>query len=144
MVPSTKGNEMEAINLAGEIVFKANDKQQVFGWASVSTRDGQEVIDLQGDMISPDDLSKMAYSFVLDSREAGVMHEVVGIGKLIESVVMNKEKADAMGITLPQGFGDQWWVGFAITDPGVWDRVKKGELRAFSIHGQAQRQEIVE
>ena len=47
----------------------------------------------------------------------------------------------ALGITegaLPEG----WWIGFKVTDPDVWDKVKDGTYPMFSIEGTAIREEI--
>lgn len=66
------------------------------------------------------------------------MHERGGIGVLIESIMFTKEKVRAMGIpegTVPEG----WWVGFHVTDPEVWEKVKNGTYSMFSIEGEAQR-----
>ncbi|MDR3344801.1 MAG: XkdF-like putative serine protease domain-containing protein [Oscillospiraceae bacterium] len=87
-----------------------NEKQQAFGWASVSqTADGETLEDLQGDTIAPDELEQSAYRFVEFERKAGERHETVGCGVLIESCVFTKDKTEAMGIpegTVPVG----WWV----------------------------------
>ena len=46
------------------------ERQYVFGWASVAiTKDGQQVEDLQGDLIDVDDLEEAAYQFALQYRE---------------------------------------------------------------------------
>jgi hypothetical protein len=71
----------------------------------------------------------------------GVMHKEKGLGKLVESMVFTKEKQKAMGIDLGKS---AWWLGFHVTDPEVWKRVEKGELRSFSIHGKGQRSKIQE
>jgi 2'-5' RNA ligase len=137
--------ESESIDLQGEIVFKAADKQQVFGWASVISKNENGVqvpiADTQGDVISADELEKTAYSFVFNCRDAGEMHVRKGVGKLIESVVLTVEKAKAMGIELPGGV-EGWWTGWAISDGEVWDKIKKGEYTAFSIHGKGLRSKI--
>lgn len=126
-------------------VTKANDdKMLAFGWASVSIDiAGNQVVDWQEDMIDPEDLEEAAYSFVRLYREGGEMHERGGVATLIESVVFTEEKQKAMGIppgTLPVG----WWIGFQVTDPEVWAKVKDGTYSMFSIEGTAQRVEVPE
>jgi hypothetical protein len=124
------------------IVKSEDDKQQVFGWASVAVRaSGEEVVDWQEDIIEIGELEQAAYEYALNVRTAGEMHEGGGIVQLIESVVFTKEKAAAMGIpteTLPEG----WWIGFHIFDDDVWEKVKTGEYSMFSIEGTAERIEI--
>lgn len=114
------------------------DQRLVFGWASVvEAEDGSPLEDLQGDVISTDEIEKAAYRFVLDSRKAGEMHErTEGIGRLVESFVLTAEKADALGISKRSG----WWVGFKIDDDETWAKVKKGDFRMFSIGGKARRE----
>ena len=121
-------------------VTKANeDKMLAFGWANVSIdRAGNQVEDWQGDMIDPEDLEEAAYQFVKLYREGGEMHERGGVATMIESVVFTEEKMQAMGIppgTLPIG----WWIGFQVTDPDVWEKVKDGTYSMFSIEGTAER-----
>lgn len=121
-------------------VTKSNeDKMLAFGWASVSIdTNGEQLEDWQGDMIDPEDLEEAAYQFVKLYREGGEMHERGGVATLVESVVFTEEKMQAMGIpsgTLPIG----WWIGFQVTDPDVWEKVKDGTYSMFSIEGTATR-----
>lgn len=117
-----------------------DDKRLVFGWANVAIRvDGEQIIDWQEDAIDMDDLEKAAYEYVADFGSAGEMHQRGGVGRVIESIVFTKEKADALGIPqdlLPQG----WWIGFKITDDEVWEKIKSGEYSMFSIEGKAIRE----
>lgn len=58
------------------ILKSDGDQRLVFGWASVSvTVDGEQVEDLQGDAVDPEELEKAAYQYVLDFRDAGEMHD---------------------------------------------------------------------
>ena len=121
-------------------ITKSDDDQMiVFGWANVSMRIGDELIeDWQEDIIEPDELETAAYDFVELYREGGEMHERGGVATLIESVVFTKEKMEAMGIPddlLPVG----WWIGFKVTDRDVWENVKDGTYTMFSIEGEAER-----
>lgn len=121
------------------ITKKDEEKQYAFGWAKISiTVDGEQLVDRQEDLIDPEELEDTAYRFVEFYREAGEMHERGGAGVLIESIVFTKNKMAAMGIpegTVPEG----WWVGFHVTDPDVWEKVKNGTYSMFSIEGRAKR-----
>lgn len=122
-------------------VMKSDDgRRLVFGWANVAFRtDGGQIVDWQQDAIDAEDLEKAAYDYVADFGGAGEMHRRGGVGRVVESVVFTKEKADALGIrrdALPQG----WWIGFKITDDGVWEKIKSGEYAMFSIEGRAVRE----
>lgn len=125
-----------------KIMKSDDDKMLAFGWASVSMRvDGEVIEDWQKDIVEPEELENAAYQFVLLYREGGEMHERGGAAVLVESVVFTEEKMQAMGIpegTLPIG----WWIGFKVTDPDVWEKVKDGTYPMFSIEGEAERVEV--
>lgn len=133
----TKGDEMSDVQFNAEIHKADDDKRLVYAWASVVTKGGEPVADLQGDIISIGELEKAAHGFMLNSREAGEMHiRTTGIGKIVESVVLSKQLQDALGIDLGQ---EGWFVVMKIHDDEVWDRVKKGELSMLSIGGSGVR-----
>lgn len=118
-----------------------DDKRLVFGWASIScTSDGEQLEDLQKDIIDPEDMEESAYEFVLNFRDTGELHNpnLRQKGKMVESVVFTVEKMKAMGIPegiLPVG----WWVGFKIEDDAAWEKVKNGTYKMFSVEGTGQR-----
>lgn len=116
-----------------------DDKHLVFGWVTIAEEDGKPLTDLQGDIISEEEMEKMAYNFTKECRVAGEMHKRKGIGTLVESIAFTKEKQKAMGIDLGKS---GWWCGFHIDDDDVWKKVKTGEYKAFSIHGKGLREKI--
>lgn len=116
-----------------------DERQQLFGIASLISKSGVPVTDRQGDRISAEELEKAAYSYVLNSRDASDSHERMGAGRLIESCVFTVEKQRAMGVDLGQEF---WWVGIACDD-AVWAKVRKSTRPlSFSIGGFATRKEV--
>lgn len=126
-------------------VMKSDDeKRLVFGWANIAVRVGGEIIrDFQDDIIDIEELEQAAYNFTAEFGTAGEMHRRGGVGRLVESVVFTKEKAEALGIPpniLPEG----WWVGFKINDDEVWEKIKNGTYSMFSIEGTAERVPIQE
>jgi hypothetical protein len=61
------------------------DKRLVFGWANVSVDvGGNEVVDLQEDMIDPETLEAAAYKFAELYRDGGEMHERTGTAVMVE------------------------------------------------------------
>ena len=108
----------------------------IFGWASISTMRGQPVVDKQGDIIPTDELETAAYDFVLNSRQQGDLHEITGVGRLVESCVFSAEKQAALGIDLGK---EGWWVGFYVENDDVWGAIKRGERPEFSIGGSGHR-----
>lgn len=126
-------------------IHKSDDEKMLaFGWANVAiTEGGEQVTDLQEDIVDPDVLENAAYNFVEFYREGGEMHERGGCAILIESIMFTKEKMSVMAIpegTLPEA----WWIGFKVTDEDVWEKVKSGEYPMFSIEGEAIREEVTE
>lgn len=119
-----------------EVVKTDEERQLVFGWLSkVVDEAGDPVVDLQGDIIPISELEKAAYEFMVDSRQADVMHDEHAVGPVIESFVSTPEKRVAMGIeNTDKSVG--WWVGVKV-DAETFAAVKKGELGAFSIGGMA-------
>jgi len=125
------------------VVVKSNeDEQLVFGWANVSlTKEGDIPLDWQGDIIPPQVLEKAAYNFVLKYRETGEQHTGEYKGILVESVMFTKDKQRALG--LPEGLlPEAWWVGFYIPDKAVYEKIKSGQYKMFSIQGSAKRLQI--
>jgi len=122
-----------------DVCKTAEDKQLVFGWASVCSIDGVAVVDKQGDIIPEDEMEEAAYNFALYCRKQGDMHERMGVGRMVESIAFTKEKQQALGVDLGQ---TGWWVGFRVDDVGVWKRIKDGSLPEFSIGGKAVREAV--
>jgi hypothetical protein len=127
----------------GEIEKADAEKQLVFGWCSIAkTKDGKVVVDKQGDVLEDiDQMEKVAYDFVLHSRDGGEMHVRKGVSTLVESFMSTPEKWEAMGIpegTLPVG----WWVGFKVNDGEVWKAVRSGKYKMFSVHGSGLRKAL--
>jgi hypothetical protein len=133
--------EATGIELSGTILKADDDERIVWGWASVVTEKGVPVVDKQGDVISPEEISKAATEFMLDVRVAKAMHEGEQVGHVVHSFPLTNELAKALGI---QSEREGWIIAQKITDDDVWARVKSGELSAFSIGGNAISEEINE
>ena len=123
-------------------VTKSNDQGLVSGWANVAlAKDGKPPLDWQDDIIKPETLEKAAIDFMLDYRESGVMHKGEAAGVVVESIVLTKEKQEALGIpegTVPEG----WFITVKVLDSNVFDLVKSGTYKMFSIQGRAKRCEL--
>ena len=116
------------------------DQHLVFGFASVTAdENGNQIVDSQGDVIDIYELERAAYEYILNAGETGEMHENFGIGKIVESIVFTPEKLSALNLEgkLPSG----WWIGMKITDEGIWEKIKNGAYKMFSIGGRAVRSE---
>jgi hypothetical protein len=137
-----KSQDESEIVWEGEFSKVDSDKRQVFGWASIVRKDGQDVVDLQGDYISIDEIEKSAYDYVIKSRKGGNQHLRDGeaplhVSDMIESFIVTPEKVEKMG--LPEDTPLGWWVGYQINDEDTWQQVKSGKRTGFSIHGRGKR-----
>ena len=140
-----------AFEAQGKLLKIEEEERNVFGIFNMTTLKGQLVLDGQKDVINTAELEKAAYSFVLNSRLAGENHVRIGVGQLIESFVMTKEKARILEKVL-KAAGDNavispdsefWFGGFHITDDDVWKNITEGTFQSFSIGGKANRAEVV-
>jgi cation transport regulator ChaB len=125
--------------IQGQILKLDNEQRMVYGWASVITENGIPVVDTQGDVIKAETLVKAATEFMLSARVAKDMHSGGKIGEFVHSMPITKEIADALGISSDK---EGWIVACKVYDNAVWDKVKSGELKAFSIGGRAKREKI--
>lgn len=124
-------------------IAKSNDSEGlVSGWANVAVNaDGTIPLDWQDDVVSPATLEKAAVNFMMEYRGSGVMHEGNSKGIVVESIVFTKEKQAAIGI--PEGIVPEgWFITVKILDQEVFELVKDGTFKMFSIQGHAKRVEL--
>jgi hypothetical protein len=125
-----------------------DDQRTVFGFASIIAKGGVPTADTQGDVILDTELIKAAHGYMLTGRGGKVGHTGSNIAEPIESIVVSKSSSfpallQKMGIPVPNPLPmEGWWIGFRVNDPDVWERVKKGELKSFSIGGTGRRTQI--
>jgi hypothetical protein len=119
-----------------EIKKAQPERQMIFGWASVVAKNGEYIIDKQGDIIPIAELENAVLDYMLHSRDHGVMHEAQGTGRLVMSFLTTPEYMDAFGLTQKD---DQigWIAGYKIEDPALWEAHKRGLLPEFSIGGSS-------
>ena len=120
--------------LQGTILKLDEEERIVYGWASVIEEKGAPVVDLQGDIIPEAVLRSAAHDFIEDTRAGKVMHVGTKKGRIVESIVLTKDLQKALGIDL-QKVG--WLIGYKVDDAETWAKVKSGDLKMFSIGGQA-------
>lgn len=124
---------------ASKIIKLDDEARIVWGWASVVSIDGKPLIDRQGDIIAPEVMTKAADSFMADVRTAKAMHAGGKIGEVIHSFPLTKELGAALGV---HSALEGWIVAMKVHDDSVWNRVKSGELSAFSIGGMGKRNAV--
>lgn len=130
------------VDVVFDITKSKDDEGLVSGWANVAVNaDGSLPLDWQDDVIRPETLEKAAINFMLEYRESGEMHKGKSKGVVVESIVFTKEKQQAIGIpegTVPEG----WFITVKVLDPEVFEKVKDGKYKMFSIQGTAKRIEL--
>jgi len=116
------------------IIKVLEDQKLVYGWAYVSTVNGEISLDHSGEYIRPEEIVKAATNFMLEARVAKEMHSGPQIGEIVHSLPITKEIASSLGLTTEK---EGWVICVKIRDDKVWEQVKTGKLSAFSIGGRA-------
>lgn len=127
------------IERSGPIQKIDDDKQIVYAWASVITKNGIPVEDSQGDMIAPETLLDCAHDFVTKSRRGGFMHVPdLTAGNIVESLVFTYDLQKNLGVKIVNKAGEHiegWLVGYHVDSQTLWKRVKSGDFAELSIGG---------
>lgn len=126
-------------SVSGTVYKLDEEKQIVYGFASVIEVDGEQLVDKHGDVIEEDDLIEAAHTFMSEYRSGKEMHKGADVGEVVESIVFTKDLQKALGIDLG---GVGWFVGYKVHKKEVWEKVKSGELAMFSIGGTATKETI--
>jgi cation transport regulator ChaB len=135
----TSVSELTKVSVEGQIVKQLDEERLAFGWAYVSTVNGQISLDHSEEFIRPDQIAKAATNFMLSMRTAKAMHSGGKIGEVVHSMPLTNEIAKALGI---QSDREGWLVAIKVYDDQVWQDVKSGKLAAFSIGGRALKEMV--
>lgn len=117
-----------------EICKIDEEKQIVYGCFLVPMKE-----DLQGDIISEEDVEKVAHNFLMDYREFDEMHSAEKADAQIVESFLAPQQMDFYGKVYPKGC---WLGAVKVTDAGIWEKIKHREYRGFSvkIHGERVRE----
>lgn len=129
---------MQNVNFSHEITKVNEELGVIYGWASVTTVEGELVVDSHGDTIDTIEIVKAAHEFVSEARAAKIMHKGEDVGEIVESLVFSEDIQKALGIDL--GF-EGWFIGMRVPDVDIRKQVMNGELPMFSIGGMAESEE---
>lgn len=135
----TSVSELTKVSVEGQIVKQLDEERLAFGWAYVSTVNGEISLDHSEEFIRPDQIAKAATNFMLSMRTAKAMHSGDKIGEVVHSMPLTNEIAKALGI---QSDREGWLVAIKVYDDQVWQDVKSGKLAAFSIGGRALKEMV--
>jgi hypothetical protein len=137
-----KSVDTDQLALVVEARIAKSDRVQrrIWGFASVAVmKNGQPLLDLQGDVIDIDDLAEGWYGYVKDSGKLNFQHREDCSASLIEAVVFTPEKLALWGLptdALPLAA----WVGYELDTDVDFERVLASEYFMFSIEGLSQRE----
>ena len=88
-------------------------------------------VDVQGDFVDPRGMLEASADFMAGDRDSLVMHEGEPAGQVVFGFPLTSDIAAALGVSIEK-------TGFIVgirPRADVMDRVRSGELRAFSIGG---------
>ncbi len=111
----------------------------VFGFAIVSTSEGEPYFDVQGDHIPEDAMLKAATNFMEHSRVAKEMHSGAKAGSVVFAFPLTKDIAKALDITTKK-------TGLLIAmkpDEEMLGKFRDGTYTGFSIGGSYGDVEVV-
>jgi hypothetical protein len=136
IVVKTKSQE-EVSNQEMVICKTDDDKRMVYGVFLYP-----EEADHDGDVISADDIEKVAHGFMADYRTIDEMHKDVIEADIVESALAWKDGLEIYGEKkVKKG---TWFGAVKVHDEKVWDKVKSGLYKGFSVRISGVREEWTE
>jgi hypothetical protein len=123
----------------GEVTKIDSEQRIVYGFASVVSKNGEMIVDRQGDVITAEEMEKAATNFMLGARNGLTMHKGEPTTTIVHSLPLTKQVMDAFGITSDK---EGWLIAVKVHDDDTWDRMKKGEFTGFSIGGRARKVQL--
>jgi hypothetical protein len=123
-----------------EQIIKLDEEQRiVWGWASVTSLNGEPIVDRQGDVIEPRVLEKAATEFMLGARNGLTMHKGTPTTTIVHSMLFTDDVKKAFGIESPY---EGWLIAVKVHCEDTWNAVKQGQFKGFSIGGRAIREDV--
>ena len=121
-----------------KVFLESEERHMVYGAALIPDKDIYRNNGEQEFYISftKESIEKMSQDFMKNYRQNEVTldhQEMANDITITESWLVEdpyKDKANALGINVPKG---TWMVGMKVNQIDVWDRVKAGELKGFSV-----------
>ena len=120
------------------VFLESDERHMVYGAALIPDKDIYRNNGEQEFYISftKESIEKMSQDFMKNYRQNEVTldhDEIANDITITESWLVEdpyKDKANALGINVPKG---SWMIGMKVNQIDVWDRVKSGELKGFSV-----------
>lgn len=121
-------------------IWKANEEQQiVYGvviepWTDV-TKDG----DSHGDRMTKEEIEKSAHNYMYEFQEIKEQHEKAVEARPVESFIAPVDFKAPDGQIIKEG---SWIMAVKIDNDDTWEKIKKGEITAFSPGGFGKRRPL--
>jgi hypothetical protein len=130
-----------------QVFLESNERHMVYGAALIPDKDIYRNNGEQEFYISftKESIEKMSQEFMKEYRQNEVTldhEEMANDITITESWLVEdsyKDKANALGINVPEG---TWMVGMKVNQIDVWERVKSGELKGFSVESMISLEEF--
>lgn len=101
-----------------------------------------EKVDLQGEIVSKDEIESAAHAYLVLYRRSGIQHEEIIEPEddrvvVVESyIIPDGNTITVGGRTYPEG---TWMLVVKVLDDAIWADVQSGKLTGFSIGGKAKK-----
>ena len=130
-----------------KVFLESDERHMVYGAALIPDKDIYRNNGEQEFYISftKESIEKMSQDFMKNYRQNEVTldhEEMANDITITESWLVEdpyKDKANALGINVPKG---TWMVGMKVNQIDVWERVKSGELKGFSVESMISLEEF--
>lgn len=137
MVGKEIESDKQSENRTIEVIKLDKAKQIVYGvflWPDKADHDG--------DVVSEEDIEKVAHQFLVDYRDVDECHKEETIkADVVQSMIAWEDGIDFYGKKLVKG---AWFGAIKIHDLDVWNKVVSGEYEAFSVRISGIREPIPE
>ena len=130
------GYNKGGVNIAGKAIrcsiFKADEERHlVYGVIAEP-----DTVDAQGDVMSALTIEELAHDYMLNSRKFDDRHDERSVDAAPVESWIQREDAVLFGERIRAG---SWVIGVKVFAEGIWQKVRDGEYRAFSIGGEGVR-----
>lgn len=130
-----------------QVFLESDERHMVYGAALIPDKDIYRNNGEQEFYISftKESIEKMSQDFMKNYRQNEVTldhEEMANDITITESWLVEdtyKDKANALGINVPNG---TWMIGMKVNQIDVWDRIKSGELKGFSVESMISLEEF--
>ena len=115
-----------------DIIQKNDEKQFVLGRVMIPGK-----VDADGDVINKEETEKAAHRFMQNSHTIGLTHQYYSPDTYLVENYLAPVDFEKNGKQIDQG---TWMAGVQIKNDEIWQAIKEGQLRAFSVGGWASKE----